>query len=40
MTHQNEEGTYKLDQLTLDDILHQIYRLCEWFLYLAEDEHL
>jgi len=40
MTHQNEEGTYKLDELTLNDILYQIYRLREWLLYLAKDEHL
>jgi len=34
------EGTYKLDELTLNDILHQIYRIREWFLYLTKDEHL
>lgn len=34
------EGTYKLDELTLDDILYQIYRIREWFLYLTKDEHL
>ena len=34
------EGTYELDELTLDDILYQIYRIREWFLYLTKDEHL
>lgn len=40
MTHENEERTYKLDELTLNDILYQIYRFREWFLYLTKDEHL
>jgi hypothetical protein len=32
--------SYKLDELTPDDILYQIYGFREWFLYLTEDEHL
>jgi hypothetical protein len=36
----NVGGSYKLDELTPDDILYQIYCLGEWFLYLTKDEHL
>jgi hypothetical protein len=36
----NVRESYKLDKLTPDDILHQIYCLCQWFLYLTKDEHL
>lgn len=36
----NVNKSHKLDKLTSDDILYQIYCLREWFLYLTEDEHL
>jgi len=36
----NIRVSYKLDKLTPDDILYQIYCLSEWFLYLTKDEHL
>jgi hypothetical protein len=36
----NIRQSYKLDKLTPDDILHQIYCLRKWFLYLTKDEHL
>jgi hypothetical protein len=39
-TRGQEERIYKLDKLAPNDILYQIYRLREWFLYLTENEHL
>jgi hypothetical protein len=39
-TRGQEERIYKLDKLAPNDILYQIYRLREWFLYLTKNEHL
>jgi hypothetical protein len=39
-TRGQEERIYKLDKLASNDILYQIYRLREWFLYLTKNEHL
>jgi hypothetical protein len=36
----NTKEAYKLDKLTPNDILYQIDRIRERFLYLPKDEHL